>query len=130
MCPLERSRSRRDGACERSLLVTEQRRLEQRRRNRGAVEHDEGAPRAAAGAVERLGEHLLARSRLPFDEDGDVRGRELRAERIEPPHLGTLAEQRLESRRRRWRWWARVRGAYAQRRVSDANRLAAAEQRL
>src|SRR5262249_45221627 len=71
----------RTGEC--SALVSEELRLHHAGRDRGAVEHDEGAIRARPLGVDRLGERLLAGPRLALDDDRDVRCRETGAERVE-----------------------------------------------
>ena len=62
--PLGLSRVR-EGAA----LVAEHLRLEERVRDGGAVDVDEGAARAGAGAMEGLSDEALPRSRLALDEN-------------------------------------------------------------
>src|SRR5205085_877089 len=57
------------GAGERAALVTEELALDQRRRDRAAVDDDVRAVLARALLVHRAREHLLAGARLAFDED-------------------------------------------------------------
>ena len=58
-----------DRAGERAALVPEERRFEQVRRDRGAIEDDEGTAGARAPLVQRLGEQLLAGAGLAFDDE-------------------------------------------------------------
>ena len=90
-----------DGARERAPLVSEERRLDERRGDGGAVEDDEGACARGPLLVERLGEHLLARAGLALDDDGHVGLREALAQRVEPAHRVARAEQATERRLRR-----------------------------
>ncbi len=55
-----------------ALLVSEQLRLQQRFRDGGAVDADEGFLAAAAFPVRHAGEHLLAGTRLTQQHDGRV----------------------------------------------------------
>jgi hypothetical protein len=64
-------------AGERALRVAEQRRLDERRRDRGAVQREIGARGAGAVAVERAGDEFLAAARLAFDQDRERRRRVL-----------------------------------------------------
>src|SRR2546428_121787 len=57
---------------ERAALVAEHLRLEERRRDRGAGHRHERAPGPAAVVVDRARDQLLARTRLPAEEHGDV----------------------------------------------------------
>src|SRR5207237_1371549 len=81
-----------DSTGEGSALVPEEGRFEQVLRHRGAVEDDEGAAGARASFVQRFGQELLAGAGFAFDDERDVGGRELLAERIETPHLGTRTD--------------------------------------
>src|SRR3970282_2003181 len=63
------------GARESALLEAEQLRLEQRFRDRGAVDRDEGSVRARAQSVDGLREQLLARAALALQQCGRVRRR-------------------------------------------------------
>src|SRR5262249_23117672 len=74
---------------DRALFVTEELRLDEVRRNRGAIEDDEWSRAAVSFGVERFGEDLLPCARFALDDHGDVARGEALAERIEPPHLGT-----------------------------------------
>ena len=56
-------------ARERAAAIAEQLRLDQVLRNRGAVDLDEGALRAPAVVVQRVGDELLAGAVLALDED-------------------------------------------------------------
>ena len=81
--------------------MPEQRRLDQVGRDGGAVEDHERARGARAHLVERLGQDLFAGARLALDDHRDRRGREALAERVELAHLGALADEAAEARRRR-----------------------------
>src|SRR6185312_16024840 len=59
-------------AGERALLVTEQLALDQRLGQRGAVDGDARALRAARGAMDRARDHLLAGAGLATEEDRRV----------------------------------------------------------
>ena len=61
------------GAGERPLLVSEQLALEQRLRNRRAIDGDERSVIARAERVQRSGEQLLACSALAFEQDRGIR---------------------------------------------------------
>ena len=69
---LEAAGLRRVRAGEGAALVAEQLALDQRRRQRGAVDDDERPVAPAALAVERAREQLLARARLAEEQDGRV----------------------------------------------------------
>ena len=70
---LEHAGARSDCAGERAALVPEELALGERRRDGAAIEHDERAVRARARLVHRLGDELLAGSRLALDEQRYVR---------------------------------------------------------
>ena len=59
-------------AGEGAALVAEQLGLDQRRRHRRAVEHDEALVRARRRQVDRLGQALLAGAGLAFEQDGQI----------------------------------------------------------
>ena len=63
-------------------LVAEHLGLEERLWDGGAVDVDEGSGRTGAGAVERLSDETLARSRLALDEN-----------RGEPSNLGGASDE-------------------------------------
>jgi len=87
---LEPAGPRRARARERPALVAEQLRLEQRVRDRRAVDLDEGRVAARAGEVHGAGEQLLAGSRLAQQQHGRARLR----------HAFELAERAQQRRRR------------------------------
>ena len=78
-------------------LVSEQLGLEQRGRDRRAVEDHEGAGGAGPLLVQRLGEDLFAGPGLALDDHRDGRVREALAQRVEAPHLGAGADQPSEA---------------------------------
>ena len=61
---------------EASAFVAEELRVDQLGRDGATVDPQHGAARAARARVEHPRDQLLARSRLPLDEDGGVRGRD------------------------------------------------------
>src|SRR6185369_14300707 len=63
-----------DRARERSLHVTEELALEQRLRDRAAVDRDEGLVRAHTRAVDRTREQFLARAALALDQHARIAG--------------------------------------------------------
>ena len=73
---LEDTGALRVGARERAALVTEELALERARRDRVAVERDQLAARPRAQPVQDARDQLLAGSRLPGDQYGDVGGRD------------------------------------------------------
>src|SRR5262249_27789073 len=115
-----------DRAGERAALVAEELGLDEARRDRGAIEHDERALRAWSLVVERLGKHFFSGARFAFDDDRYVGGCDARAERVEAAHLGARAERFAEAsegrkRRRRLRCGA----CDLERGRADSNDLAA-----
>src|SRR4029453_3579075 len=111
-----------DRAGERPALVTEEGRLDERRRDRRAVEDDQRPRATSAPLVGRLGEHLLAGARLALDDDGDVGGGEPLAERIEAAHLQARADGAAEPRRLGYRRGGSVvDGVYPQRAAPDTD---------
>ena len=70
MRTLERALHAPDRPGERALLVSEQRALDEPFRERGAIELDERTVSAVARVVNGAGEQLLARARLPFQQNG------------------------------------------------------------
>ncbi len=128
---LEDALALRRRAGERAALVTEELRLDEVRRDRGAVEDDERSLRARALVVDRLGEDLLAGPRRPLDHDRHVARREPLAERIEPSHLDARAHRVPERRRARDRdRLSLLERVDAEHRVADADHLAALEDRV
>src|SRR5439155_22559706 len=81
-----------DGAGERALLVSEELALEQRLRERRAVQTHERFVRARRVAADRLGDELLARAALSEDEDARLRRRDLPDHLQEELHLRMLAD--------------------------------------
>ena len=75
------------GAGERALLVAEQLALEQRLGERRAVDATNGRRAAPAGAVDRLGDDLLADAGLAEDEHRDRMVGDLVDELVDPAHL-------------------------------------------
>ena len=89
------------GAGERAALVPEQLALEERLRERAAVEPDERPRRARALAVDLLGDHLLADAGLAQQQHRGLRRRhaphpleDLRHRGIADHHTGELARDR------------------------------------
>src|SRR4030095_11873610 len=72
---LEQPAAGRDRSGEGTALVPEQLRLEQRLRQRRAVDDDEGTVGAGAGLVDRAGDQLLAGPRLTLDQHRGVEAR-------------------------------------------------------
>src|SRR5690606_34159906 len=95
---LEDAGTRRLGAGIRTALMTEERALEERCRDGGAVEHHERLPCSAPRLVDRLRERLLAGPRLAFDDERYVRRRDLRAERVEAAYGGAASDEAPERR--------------------------------
>ena len=77
------------GPGERALLVTEQLRRDERRRNRRAIHGDESPGGAWRSLVDRPGDELLARAGLAGDQHGRIRRR----------HLGHVRQNRPKRRR-------------------------------
>ena len=86
---------------ERAPLVTEQRRLEERRRDRAAVHRDERRLRAPALLVDEAREDLLSRAGLAGEEDGDVARRGAGRERLRFEERRRAAERPACARRQR-----------------------------
>src|SRR6185436_11579341 len=93
---LERAGVRVGGAGERAALVAEQLALDQVRRDRAAVEHDERALLARRVVVQRLGDQLLARAGLAGDQHRGVGARELLEPREQLAHLDRAPDHRAE----------------------------------
>ena len=83
-------------AGERALLVAEDLALEQRLRNRRAVDRDERKRRARAELVDRLRDQLLAGARLAGDQHRRAGRRRLLDHLVDLPHLRAVADQRSE----------------------------------
>ncbi|GBD29002.1 hypothetical protein HRbin32_00086 [bacterium HR32] len=83
-------------AGEGTLLVSEQLRLQERLRDGAAVDGHEGSVGPRALVVDGPGEDLLARARLPVDEDRGVRGRHRRGHPQHLLHLRGRAHDALE----------------------------------
>ena len=95
------------GAGERAADVAEQRRFDLLVGDSAAIEDDEGAVLAGAVAVNLLGEQLLARSRLPFDEHRRVGGGDVVEQTEQPAQLRVATDQRTVA--------LRIRGAEIER---------------
>jgi hypothetical protein len=95
----EQAAPRLDRAGEGALLVAEQLRLQERGRQRGAVEGDERALGARPQAVERARQELLAGAALAHDEDRGVGGGHPLDERDELHHRRRVADQLAEAAR-------------------------------
>jgi hypothetical protein len=92
-----------DGPGESAAGVAEEFGFEKRLRNRGAVEHGKRLGRAAAEAVDRGGDDLLARARLAFDEYGRVTRGDEADEMRQLVHRGALADEAGDRKRARLR---------------------------
>ena len=80
--------------------MPEQLGLEQRRRQRRAVDAQQRLLRPRRQAVDHLREHLLAHARLADDEHVDVGDGGALGQEVDPPHLGTAADVVRRRRRR------------------------------
>ena len=98
---LEQPLPRHDRAGEAPFLVTEQFALDQRLRNRTAVEDDERLVRSLAHLVDRARHDLFARPGLALDDDGGARRSDLLQNPEDLPHLHTPAHDVAERFRRR-----------------------------
>ena len=87
-----------DGPGESALLVAEELALDERGRQRRAVELDEGPGPARAQVVDRVGDELLADARLPLEEDRARRGRHLLDPREDVAQDVAAADDPLEAR--------------------------------
>ncbi len=85
-----------EGAGECALLVPEDLALEQRFRNRGAVDRDKRLLLTGTELVDGLRDQFLARPRLAPDEDRGRGGRRLLDDLVDLPHLRTAADHRPE----------------------------------
>ena len=96
-CPPSASRKRpfrsRSAPGERAAHVAEELALEEVRRDRAAVDADEGLLRARARVVDGVGDHLLARPALARDEHGDVGVLHPIDERVELAHRRARADE-------------------------------------
>ena len=90
---LEIAGARRRGAGERALCISKQGRLDQVRRYRGAVEHEEWACGALTHHVQRLRDQLLAAAGFALDQDRERRAGELRDLLAQLVKQKALAEQ-------------------------------------
>ena len=106
-----------DRAGERALLVAEELALQERLAERRAVEPHERRLGARAGAVDRLGDQLLAGAALAVDEHAGAARRHLLDERAaartmpgcEPMTWPKALRSRSRSRRRAFSWRSRER---------------------
>jgi hypothetical protein len=89
----ERADAPRVGAGERARLVAEQLRLEQRRRDRRAIDRDERPAGARAREVDAFGGALLAGAGLALEEHGRV-ARRGGAQRMEPARASRPIDRR------------------------------------
>ena len=87
---------RRDGAGEGALFVAEQLALDERRRQRRAVDPDQRARVPAAAFVQRPGEQLLAGAGRSQQQHARVRRRDLRQPRQRQPQRRALADDVVE----------------------------------
>src|SRR5678815_1593739 len=85
------------GAGERPLLVAEDFALEQRFRNRGAIDRHERLVRARAQLMNHLRHELLAGARLAPDQYGGGGRRRLLDDLIDLPHAGAAADHAAEA---------------------------------
>src|SRR5690606_15366413 len=85
------------GSGEGTARVAEKLALQQALRNRPAIDGHEGPSASVAAPVDLLREHLLAGARLPLDEDGDVRLRDLLDLPVDLAHGVAGAEEPAEA---------------------------------
>jgi len=81
----------------RPFLVPKDLALQQVRRNRTAIEHDERTLGPRAALVKRVRDELFAGTSFALDEDGDVRGRRAVDDRVELPHRQARPDERTET---------------------------------
>ena len=94
---LEHARAGRDRAGERAALVTEQLALDERRRDRAAIEHDERLAAPARARVERARDELLAGAGLAIDDDRRLGRRDACAQREQLAHPDRAPDHALEA---------------------------------
>src|SRR3989442_821666 len=85
------------GARESTSLVTEQLALQELAGHGGAIDLHERSGPARGKMVDRARDQLLARARLPGDQDGDVDARSLADDLARLQHLRTAPELHLAS---------------------------------
>src|SRR5436305_601338 len=85
-----------DGPCERSLLVAEEFAFQQTRRDRRAIQFNEGPVAARAEIVQGPRDQFLARARLAPDEHGRIGRRDRLDLSQDPPQRHALADDLLE----------------------------------
>jgi hypothetical protein len=95
---LEATQAPLESSGERTLLVAEQLRRDERRRNRGTIHRDEGPRRARGSLVDGPGDKLLAGAGLTGDQHGRIRRRHLRDLRQNGPKRRRGADDLLEHR--------------------------------
>jgi serine/threonine protein kinase len=93
---LDGTNARARGAGERALLVPEQLALDERRRNRAAVDDDERSALARTRLMNRFGEQRLARSGLALDQNGRVGAGNPRQRLEDAPHRDRPANRPAE----------------------------------
>src|SRR5438067_13539177 len=86
MCGLDEADAIADRAGERTLAVAEQLGIEQRRRDRRAVDRDHRLAGAWARGVDRAGDQLLARARWPVQQRAEIAGADPAGQRAQLLH--------------------------------------------
>ena len=86
-----------DGAGEGALLVAEYFTFDQRFRDGGAVDRDEGLHSAGTEVVQRAGDKFLPGAALAGDQNRDIRGRDALDQLEDRLHLRRGADQRPEN---------------------------------
>src|SRR5690606_40049498 len=85
------------GARERARLVAEELRLNQRRRQRSGIHHDDRRITPGAQPVKRLRHELLARTPVAADQDGNFKRSDLDDLVPQSPHRRTVTDQLVEA---------------------------------
>ena len=101
---LEGSRIGLGGPGERTALVPEKLAFGEARRNAGTIEHREGAARASAPVVQKVGEHVLPRPGLAEERHRHVGGSEALEEIEHVAHRGLTRNELSEAAN--WLWVA------------------------